>query len=212
MSKIYLLNNQKFDDVINLEVFKIDYIKKELNLKNYDALVFTSKNAIFAIDSFNDEWKDIDSYVIAKKTASIAKERGAKISFVGSSGHGNDFAYELINKLKNKKVLFLKAKKVVSNLVSILKQNNIDIDEEAIYETKCNKNLEKIELEKKSIIIFTSPSCIECFFKTYSWHESFKAVVIGKTTAKYLPKSVEYYISEITSVDQCVKLAKSIKL
>ena len=46
MSKIYLLNEQKFDDVENLEVFEIEYLKFDLDLEKYDALVFTSKNAI----------------------------------------------------------------------------------------------------------------------------------------------------------------------
>lgn len=32
MPKIYLLNNQKYEDVINLEIFKIKYIEKILIL------------------------------------------------------------------------------------------------------------------------------------------------------------------------------------
>lgn len=208
MSKIYLLNNQKFEDVINLEVFKIKYIKKQIDLNSYDALIFTSKNAIYSIDYFNANWKNIDSYVIAKKTANIALKLGGKVTFIGNSGHGNDFANELIPLLKNKKVLFLKAKRVVSSLVDILKKNQIDINEETIYETICNESLDNITLEKNSIIIFTSPSSVECFFKNYSWDNSFKAIVIGKTTAKYLPENIDYVISDYTSVDECVKLAK----
>ena len=34
MSKIYLLNEQKFDGVENLEVFEIEYLKFDLDLKN----------------------------------------------------------------------------------------------------------------------------------------------------------------------------------
>ena len=59
MTKIYLLNNLKYEGVENLEVFKIDYIKSDINLSNYDALIFTSKNAIYSLDSFNKKWKDI---------------------------------------------------------------------------------------------------------------------------------------------------------
>lgn len=33
MSKIYLLNEQKFDGVENLEVFEIEYLKFDLDLK-----------------------------------------------------------------------------------------------------------------------------------------------------------------------------------
>lgn len=206
MSKIYLLNEQKFDGVENLEVFEIEYLKFDLDLKKYDALIFTSKNAIFSLEENDINWKSIPSYVIAPKTADIAKEFGANIAFIGFSGHGNDFAYELIPYLKDKKILYVRALKTVSNLANILKENGINIDEVIAYKTSCNKQ-EKKALDKNSTIIFTSPSSVECFFKKYIWEDSFKAIAIGRTTAMYLPKNIECEISSITSVEECVKLA-----
>ena len=207
MSKIYLLNEQKFDDVENLEVFEIEYLKFDLDLEKYDALVFTSKNAIFSLEENGINWKSTPSYVIAPKTADIAKKFGANIAFIGFSGHGNDFANELIPYLKNKKTLYIRALKTVSNLTNILKENGIDIDEIISYKTSCNKQEEKKALDKNSTIIFTSPSSVECFFKKYSWEDSFKAIAIGKTTALYLPKNIKCEISSLTSVEECVKLA-----
>ena len=58
MPKIYLLSNQKYSDVENLEVFHIEYIKSNIDLSKYDALIFTSKNAVYSLDSFNQEWKN----------------------------------------------------------------------------------------------------------------------------------------------------------
>ena len=207
MSKIYLLNEQKFYGVENLEVFEIEYLKFDLDLKKYDALVFTSKNAIFSLEENGINWKSTPSYVIAPKTADIAKKFGANIAFIGFSGHGNDFANELIPYLKNKKTLYIRALKTVSNLTNILKENGIDIDEIISYKTSCNKQEEKKALDKNSTIIFTSPSSVECFFKKYSWEDSFKAIAIGKTTALYLPKNIKCEISSLTSVEECVKLA-----
>ena len=206
MAKIYLLNNQKFPEIENLEVFKIDYVKTEIDFFKYDALIFTSKNAIYSVDSFNKDWKEIPSYAIAQKTADIIKKLNGKIEFIGNSGHGNDFAKEIIPFLKNKKVLYVKALKTVSNLVNLLKENDVLIDEVVTYKTSCKESTKV--LENNSIFIFTSPSTIECFFKQYSWKDSYKAIVIGKTTAKYLPKDVNYEISLETSVDECIKLAK----
>ena len=206
MSKIYLLNEQKFDDVENLEVFEIEYLRFDLDLEKYDALVFTSKNAIFSLEENCINWKSTPSYVIAPKTADIAKKFGANIAFIGFSGHGNDFANELIPYLKNKKTLYIRALKTVSNLTNILKENGIDIDEIISYKTSCNKQEIKI-LDKNSTIIFTSPSSVECFFKKYSWEDSFKAIAIGKTTALYLPKNIKCEISSLTSVEECVNLA-----
>jgi len=206
MAKIYLLSNQKYSDVENLEVFHIEYIKSNIDLSKYDALIFTSKNAVYSLDSFNQEWKNKDCYVIAPKTSQIIEDLGGKVVFTGITSHGNEFAQELISVLNNKKVLYIKASKTVSNLVEILKENGIVLDELVAYKTSCKKSTKV--LEDNSIFIFTSPSSVECFFNQYSWKDSYKAIVIGKTTAVYLPKEVEYTISSTTSVDECVNLAK----
>lgn len=208
MKKIYLLNEQKHEDVENLEVFQIEYIKSDIDLKKYDALVFTSKNGVKAINSFNQDWKNIPSYAIAQKTANTIIKLGGVVEFIGNSGHGNDFAYELKNVLKDKKVLYVKALKTVSNLPNILKENGIFLDEIIAYKTSCKKSI--IILEENSIFIFTSPSSVECFFKQYSWKNSYKAIVIGKTTAEFLPSNVNYEISSQTSVEECIKLAKQL--
>ena len=208
MAKIYLLNNQKFPEVENLEVFKVQSLKIDIDLKPYNALIFTSKSAIFALEDNKLDWKNIPSYLIAPATSKVAELLGVNIVFTGSSGHGNDFAQELIPHLKDKKTLYVRAKKTVSNLPNILRENSIDVDELISYETVCNKNLKEIELEDNSTIIFTSPSSIECFFKKFSWNSSFKAIVIGKTTATYLPKEIKNYkISSSTNVKECVALA-----
>ena len=210
MAKIYLLSNQKYPEVENIEVFQIEYIKSEIDLLKYDALIFTSKNAVYSLDSFNKDWKNIPSFVIAPKTAQVIEELGGKIAFTGITSHGNDFAEELIELLNNKRVLYIKALKTVSNLVDILKNNNVLLDELVVYETSCKRN--NIALEEGSIFIFTSPSSVECFFKQYSWNDSYKAIVIGKTTAMYLAKDIDYMISSETSILECINLAKQFLL
>lgn len=111
MAKIYLLNNQKFPEVENLEVFKVQSLKIDIDLKPYNALIFTSKSAIFALEDNKLDWKNIPSYLIAPATSKVAELLGVNIVFTGSSGHGNDFAQELIPHLKNKKTLYVRAKK-----------------------------------------------------------------------------------------------------
>jgi uroporphyrinogen-III synthase len=208
MPKIYLLNNLKYEGVENLEVFGIENISSDVDLSIYDALIFTSKNAIYSINSFNKSWQKIPSYAIAEKTADIINKYGGNLVFTGLTSHGNEFAIELISKLKNKKVLYIRASKTVSKLVNILKDNTIDIDELIAYKTSCLQN--KKVLENNSIFIFTAPSSVECFFKNYEWHNSYQAITIGKTTAEYLPKNINYILSEKTSIDECIKLAKQL--
>lgn len=207
MSKIYLLNNLPFEGVENLEVFKIEYLPSKIDLSSYDALIFTSKNAIYSLDSFNKEWKDIDSYAIAPKTASIIESYGGNVKFIGKSSHGDEFAKELIPLFNKKKVLYIRASKVVSKLNQILKDNKVNIDELITYKTVCNINTLDIELEDNSTIVFTSPSSVKCFFKKYKWNSTLRAVVIGKTTSKYLPLNIDFEISPSTSIEECIKLA-----
>ena len=206
MAKIYLLNNQKYPNIENLEVFGIENIISDIDLSKYDSLVFTSKNAVYSLNSFNKDWKKLDSYAIAQKTADVIKELEGKVTFIGNSGHGNEFANELIEMLKDKKVLYVRALKTVSDLPNILKQNGINLDELIAYKTSCKKTC--TNLEKNSTFIFTSPSSVECFFKQYNWDDSYEAIVIGQTTAKFLPKEIKYKVSSLTSIEECIKLAK----
>ena len=210
MSKIYLLNDNIYKDVHNIEVFIIEYLKSNISLDKYDALIFTSKNAIHAINSFNENWKKIPAYLIAQKTANIVNSYGGNIAFIGKTSYGDDFANELIHTLQGKRVLYIRASKTVSNLYTILKNKDINIDELIVYKTICKKT--STIIKDHSIIIFTSPSSVECFFRTYTWNKSNKAIVIGKTTAKYFPKNIKYLISSISSIQECIKLAENMLL
>jgi uroporphyrinogen-III synthase len=208
VNSIILLSNVKYEGVENLPVFDIEYLDVNIDLQEYDSLIFTSKNAIYALDKLSISWKNLDSYAIAKKTSDILKKYNSKVVFTGSFSHGDEFAYELIPLLKNKKVLYVKGEKSVSSLFNILLTNGINITELTVYKTICSKyNLKTPAIN--SIIIFTSPSCIKCFFDKIAWHESFKAIVIGKTTAKYMPKNIEYKVSPIQSIEACIELAKT---
>jgi len=210
-NNIYLLSDREEKGVISLPVFEINNIKATIDFKKYDALVFTSKNAIYSIDSFNKQWKSIPSYAIAPQTANIIKQLGGNLEFIGKKNHGDKFALELIPLLKNKKVLYLRGSKVVSKLYEIINQNNIICDEAIVYESSCKKYDEAFNLPKNSVIIFSSPSTIECFLKNASWDDSFKAVAIGKTTAKYFPKYITPIIADDTSIKSCINKAMELK-
>jgi len=214
MSKnIYLLSDIKnLDfDIKSLSIFDINFLEYDIDFNSYDALIFTSKNAIYSIKD-DESWKNVPSYAISNKTAKVLKEANSNLEYIGVSGHGDEFAKELIPILENKKVLYIRAKKVVSNLHKILNKNNILCEELVTYETKCiNYSIDK-KPTKNSIIIFSSPSTIECFLSNFTWDDSYLAVVIGKTTAKYLPSNINYKIAEETSIESCIKMAKSFSI
>lgn len=208
---IFLLNDKKVKWAKNIPLFKIVPIEKKINLTQYDAIILTSKNAIETIDAMNKDWKKIPSYVISQQTAKLVKEFNGTLAFVSKTKHGDTFAHEITNALKGKKVLYLRGKEVVSNLMSILERNNIDCEDEIIYENRFNELVEKIKIPKKSKIIFTSPSTIKYFFKVFSWDDSYTAISIGKTTAQYFPKNIKPLIADNTSFQSCVDKALEIK-
>lgn len=84
------------------------------------------------------------------------------------------------------------------------------IDEAIIYETSCNSQMEMVPIADDGILIFTSPSSIECFLQRYSFHSSHSVVVIGKTTQNALPSSIESFMAETTTIEACVKRAREI--
>ncbi len=204
---IYILSDTKVKWAKNLPLFEIQPIKQDIDFSDYDALIFTSKNAIYSLDTFDKTWKKKPAYVIAPQTAKIVKYLGGTLKFVGKEKHGDQFAFEIVKKFKHQKVLYIRASKVVSDIVNILNTNDIVCDELIVYQTVCKQFDEKVKLPKNSTIIFSSPSTIECFFKNISWDESFKAISIGNTTAQYFPKNITPVISDTTSLDSCVKKA-----
>jgi len=204
---IYILSDKKVKWAKNLPMIEIRYHHFDIDFNSYDALIFTSKNAIIGINTISPLWKKIPSYVIAPQTAKVLKEMKGKLTFTGKAKHGNEFAYELIPLLENKKVLYVRGKDSISDMVTILQENKISCDEVIVYETVCKSYETPPILPKNSVIIFSSPSTIKCFFKNTIWDESFTAISIGNTTAKHFPEDINPIISDNTSLEFCVKKA-----
>ncbi len=201
---IYLLNDVKIKFAKNIPLFEIKYIKQNINFHNYDALVFSSKNAVLAIESMNKEWRKIPSYSIAEQTGKLIRDFGGHLKYAGKTRHGDEFAYEILGDLKGKKVLYIRAKEIVSNMLEIFRENGIKCDDVVVYENYFKEPKEKKALPKNSKIIFSSPSTIKYFLKAFSWHESYKAISIGRTTAKYFPEYIKPIIADKTSLKACV--------
>ncbi len=194
---------------MNLPQIKVTCRDAELDLNSYDALIFSSKNSVKAIDNINKDWQKIPSFVIGNPTAKAVEDLGGVVEYISKSSYGGDFAQELKSLLENRKALFLRAKTTVSDLETILKNADIDVTSKIIYETTCRDKTDE-KIPKNSVIIFTSPSTINCFFKNYRWHESFQAVCIGEVTAKALPSEISTHISKTQTIQACIELAKTL--
>jgi len=207
---IYLLSNKKYNGAKNLPVIITKNFALNIDISSYEALIFSSKNGVLALESSGIEWRDIPAYSIGSGTSSIIKELGGNLVYEAKNSYGDSFANEIKDYLEGKRALFLRAKVVSSNLNTILKESGVLLDEYIIYETLCN-DCESLEKPKKgSVIIFSSPSTIECFFRCFEWDSSYKAVVIGKVTASYMPKGVDFSLCDEPNLPSCIKKARDI--
>ena len=205
---IYIASNYNIQGAISLNLLQINFLQVSIDLNMYDSIIFTSKNSVKSLK--NLDISNLESYAISEVTGNYIKNNGGNLIFTASNTNGDDFAYKIIQYLKNKKVLYVRAKKIVSNITNILRNHNIQCDEIITYETQCVKKKTILELNKNSIIIFSSPSTIKCFLNNYKWDKSYYAIAIGTTTASALNKNMIYSISKENSIQSCFELAKTI--
>jgi len=204
---IYVLSEKEFEGASNLPCIMIEYREKKIDLEGYEALIFSSKNGVKAINRLNPVWKDMPSYSIGGGTSAEIKSLGGNVVYSASSSYGDDFAKEIRERLSGKKALFLRAKVVTSSLNTLLEEAGVLLSESVVYETKCAacENLKKPG--KGAVMIFSSPSTIACFFNCFAWDESYQAVVIGDKTASYMPKNVPFVKALKQTIPSCISLA-----
>ena len=211
MRKIYLVSNTKTADesVINLSVSKIEFLKFEINLSEYDVLVATSKNAFKAL-KFNGILPiNLPVFAIANSCAAAAREFGFSEIYTGQNAHGDEFAREILPLLKGKKVLYLKGKDSASNFLEILQDGGVNIKAVIAYENVLNPCKMELKPPKDSILIFSSPINVRNFLTNFGWDESYQTISIGKVTAKELKFSTPL-VSQSQDINACIALAKTL--
>ena len=212
MRKIYLVSNTKTADesVVNLSVSKIEFLKFEINLSEYDALIATSKNAFNAL-KFNEisALENLPVFAIASGCAAAAKGLGFTQIYTGQNAHGDDFAREILPLLKDKKVLYLKGKDSASNFLEILQNGGVNIKAIVAYENVLNPCKMELKPPKNSILIFASPINVRNFLTNFGWDESYQTISIGKVTAKELKFSTPL-VSQSQDINACIALAKTL--
>ena len=212
MRKIYLVSNTKTADesIVNLSVSKIEFLKFEINLSEFDALVATSKNAFNAL-KFNEisALENLPVFAIASGCAAAAKGLGFTQIYTGQNAHGDDFAREILPLLKGKKVLYLKGKDSASNFLEILQKSGVNIKAVIAYENVLNPCKMELKPPKDSILIFASPINVRNFLTNFGWDESYQTISIGKVTAKELKFSTPL-VSQSQDINACIALAKTL--
>lgn len=209
MPPVYILSSTKVDGAINLPVIKTEFFDAQINIDDFDILIFTSKNGILGLDRLGIEWRGKPLIAIGEATAEAIEKLKGRVSFVSSEAYGDELATEITKRYRFLKFLYPRAKEIASSLPDILRAKNADIVELIVYETVCSK--EQVSApEEGAAIVFSSPSTARCFFEKFGWRESYKCVAIGKTTAAAIDFCDEVHISPKQTLESAVIFAKNL--
>jgi len=210
--EIYLLSPLVKKDTIALPMISFTLYEEYLDLKNYDTLLFTSKQAVKSAYILNPKAKEIPALAIGSATAKTITSLGGILLYQAKAFYGKNLSEDIIQKFKDKHILYLRPKVVSFDAKAFLQKEHIFIEEKIIYETSCCTYTQKAKPLKDAIIIFTSPSTIKCFFKNFDWDKSYTAIAIGKATLEHLPKNIKLELASEPLIDACISKAKELSL
>jgi len=211
MSKpIYLFSISSHPNVTSVNSLAIKFLKPSIDFSKYDYLIVTSKQTSKSLQQYEkQEYIDKKALCVSVTSAAFYEKLGCKVLDIGG-GYGDNLVDKIKSYPKDTKWLYLRAKVVASDFVEVCKTDGFNIDEEIVYESDCSQEILDVEVKDESILIFTSPSSLNCFLKTHEINKKSKVIVIGKTTAKAVPKNTEYILSKETSIDSCMEIASKL--
>jgi uroporphyrinogen-III synthase len=209
MRPLYLFSTSKHSQAISINSLSIKFFKPSFLVNKYDYFIITSKQISEVFKSFNII-PSLPALCVSEKTAEAYEEIGGTVLSVGG-GYGDNLERIIKKYPKEKRWLYLRAKVVASDFVQRCKDDGYKIDDEIVYESFCSNEILEVEIKEEASLIFTSPSSVECFLKKHSFNSKHKVIVIGKTTAKRLPKEVKYIQSDKTTIQSCIDLSYSME-
>jgi len=205
--KIYLFSISSHPNAINVNSLAITFFQPSIDFSKYDYLIITSKQSSEALKQYETQhYLDKKALCVSVASAKSYENLGASVLDIGG-GYGDNLINKIKSYPKSTKWLYLRAKVVASDFVKKCKEDGYSIDEAILYESDCSQEILDVKVEDDSILIFTSPSSLNCFLKTHSISKNSKIIVIGKTTAKAVPKNREYILSHETTIDSCIEIA-----
>lgn len=216
MSEIIIVGYQDYDFAKSLVVGEIVYEDFCLDLREFNSLIFTSKNAILSLMHNAQKypemqiWKTIPSYVIGKSTAKTLQDLGGTLAYISPHSYGEEFANFLSSKLSpSSSILYLRAKTTASSLDELLRDRGFKLDSQIAYHSRAKKLASIHKPPKNAILLFTSPSAYRFFLQNFEWDESYTAIALGKTTFQSFDLNISKRISPIQDIKKSIKLLQS---
>jgi uroporphyrinogen-III synthase len=209
---IYLLSPLVKKDTISLPMIEFTQTADSIDFSTSNTLIFTSKQAVVTANNIDKNWQKYPSIAIGGATKSKIEELGGDVIYYPKKFYGKNLSDDIKEFFSDKKLLYLRPKTVSFDMLTYLKNENLNLTEQIIYKTDCISYKKNKKPAKNSIIIFTSPSTIKCFLNNFSWDNSYIAVVIGEATKKFLPQNAKVKVADEALINSCIKKALEIKL
>ena len=167
-------------DAINIKFIDFNFEKK--TVRN---AIFTSKNAVKAIEKKGLRIENC--FCVGEKTRAYLEERNFLV--LENAENAKDLAIRILKNYKDREFHFFSGDKRRDELPDLFRRNNIKYKEVSVYKTELNPK--KFESEFDGILFF-SPSGVQSF--TQNNKISGTAFCIGETTAKESRKHTETII------------------
>ena len=141
-----MLEKENFNGkVLIFPLLEIEFLKKSVNLKEADALVFTS---VYALEKLNLELQNFEKpiFAVGQRCDELLKRRGAINIFIFSN------VKQLLNSLKHyyenriPRVFYLRGDEISYDLKADLLKHGFNCEEQVVYKQKWN--IQKKELDK----------------------------------------------------------------
>ena len=202
----YLFSVSTHPDAIGVNALDITLFHPEIAFADYDYLILTSKQAVEALKRYDRaDFITKKALCVSKATAAAYRELGGSVLDIGG-GYGDNLIDKIISYDKKMRWLYLRAEVVASDFARRVRETGYDVDEVIVYKSECSKAIERRAVEKDAVLIFTSPSSVNCFLRHHKLLPTHTVVVIGKTTAKAIPNPLTCKIADEPTIQSCIDL------
>jgi uroporphyrinogen-III synthase len=210
MRPIYLLSLTPYPGVTHLPLLTTKTLCPKIDFARYDLIIATSKAVFKALDAIDGSWKKIPVLAISQKTAEAARAAGAVVVDAGE-GYGETL-YALIKaRFAGKRLLYPRAKVKASDFTDRLRSEGVAVDDVVVYETHCDEKTVCQEIPQDAILVFTSPSAVQCYKRVQSFRASQQLIAIGTTTAAAFAPNERVLLPEAPTVRHAIELAKRLQ-
>ena len=151
-------------------------------------VIFTSSNAVEAVDAHLISPPDWEIYCIGGKTKETIEEKFGFNSIKGFADSAKELAKLIIKQNFASTIYFFSGNKRMNHLPEILANNLFDLKEIVVYTTEPATHT----IDKEYVgIMFFSPSAVYSFFEVNKIKDSVVLFAIGDTTANAIADKAE---------------------